>query len=183
MRDVGGVARPVVCIVGAGTAGLEALLSAREALGASVDLRLVAPDREFRYRPMHHDSLFRPARERGIKVAELVAEAGATWVRDRAEVVRESERCLLTRDGDTVEFDYLLLAPRANDPNGRWPRGICGSAVETRASSTRSFGRSRPGRSRASRSLSRAAPAGRCRRMNSRWFSPGQRRGPTPRSR
>ena len=100
----------MVCIVGAGTAGLEALLSARDVLGASVDLRLVAPDREFRYRPMHRDSLFRPARERGIKVADLVAETGATWVRDRAEVVRESERCLLTRDGETVEFDYLLLA-------------------------------------------------------------------------
>ena len=114
--------------MGAGTAGLEALLSAREALGASVDLRLVAPDREFRYRPMHRDSLFRPARERGIKVADLVAETGATWVRDRAEVVRESERCLLTRDGDIVEFDYLLLAPgeRPRRPLAQgylWERG------------------------------------------------------------
>lgn len=125
---IASVARPVVCIVGAGTAGLEALLSAREALGASVDLRLVAPDREFRYRPMHRDSLFRPARERGIKVADLVAETGATWVRDRAEFVRESERCLLTRDGDTVEFDYLLLAPgeRSKRPLAQgylWERG------------------------------------------------------------
>jgi sulfide:quinone oxidoreductase len=103
----------MVCIVGAGTAGLEALLSTREVLGESADLRLVAPDREFRYRPMHRDSLFRPARERAIKVADLVAETGASWVRDRVDVVRESERCLLTRDGDTVEFDYLLLAPGA----------------------------------------------------------------------
>jgi sulfide:quinone oxidoreductase len=120
--------KPVICIVGAGTAGLEALLSAHEALGASADLRLVAPDREFRYRPMHRDSLFRPARERSIKVADLVAETGATWVRDRVEVVRESERCLLTRDGDTVEFDYLLLATgeRAKRPLAQgylWERG------------------------------------------------------------
>jgi sulfide:quinone oxidoreductase len=122
------MANPVLCIVGAGTAGLEALLSAREALGTSVDLRLVAPDHEFRYRPMHRESLFRPARERGIKIADLVAETGATWVRDRAEVVRESERCLLTRDGDTVEFDYLLLAAgeRARRPLAQgylWERG------------------------------------------------------------
>src|ERR1035437_960508 len=122
---IASVARPVVCIVGAGTAGLEALLSAREALGASVDLRLVAPEREFRYRPMHRDSLFRPARERGIKVADLVAETGATWVRDRAEVVRESERCLLTRDGETVEFDYLLLACGERSKRPR-PRGFLG---------------------------------------------------------
>jgi sulfide:quinone oxidoreductase len=122
------MARPVVCIVGAGTAGLEALLSVRETLGASVDLSLVAPDREFRYRPTHRDSLFRPARERGLKVADLVAETGATWIRDRAEVVRESERCLLTRDGDTVEFDYLLLAAgeRSKRPLAQgylWKRG------------------------------------------------------------
>jgi sulfide:quinone oxidoreductase len=125
---IASVARPVVCIVGAGTAGLEALLSIREALGASVDLWLVAPDREFRYRPMHRDSLFRPARERGIKVADLVAETGATWVRDRAEVVRESERCLLTRDGDIVAFDYLLIAAgeRSKRPLAQgylWERG------------------------------------------------------------
>ena len=125
-----------VCVVGAGTAGLEALLSIRDALGASVDLCLVAPDREFRYRPMHRDSLFRPARERAIKVADLVAEAGATWVRDRAEVVRESERCLLTRGGDIVEFDYLLLAPgeRSKRPLAQgylWERGGDPSFLDT----------------------------------------------------
>ncbi len=77
---------------------------------------------------MHRDSLLRPARERGINVADLVAETGATWVRDRAEVVRESEGCLLTRDGDIVEFDYLLLAPgeRSKRPLAQgylWERG------------------------------------------------------------
>jgi sulfide:quinone oxidoreductase len=133
---IASMARPMVCIVGAGTAGLEALLSIREALGASVDLCLVAPDRDFRYRPMHRDSLFRPARERGIKVADLVAETGATWVRDRAEVVRESERCLLTRDGDIVEFDYLLLAPgqRPKRPLAQgylWERGGNPSFLDT----------------------------------------------------
>jgi sulfide:quinone oxidoreductase len=105
------MAKPVICIVGAGTAGLEGLLSAREVLGAGAELTLVAPDREFRYRPISRDSLFRPTRERGVKVAELVAEVGAAWVRDRAEVVHEPERIVLTRDGDTVEFDFLLLAP------------------------------------------------------------------------
>ena len=77
---------------------------------------------------MQRDSLFHPARERGIRVADLVADAGATWIRDRAEFVRESERCLLTRDGDTVEFDYLLLAPgeRSKRPLAQgylWERG------------------------------------------------------------
>jgi len=122
------VARPVVCVVGAGTAGLEALLAARECLGAAAELRLIAPDREFRYRPMSPGSLFRPAEERGVAIAELAAQAGAEWVADHAAAVYEQERQVLTRDGDTVDFDFLLLAlgsrPRRALRQGYlWERG------------------------------------------------------------
>jgi sulfide:quinone oxidoreductase len=102
-----------ICVVGAGTAGLEGLLGARQALGPEANLRLIAPEREFRYRPMTPDSLFRPAPERGLAIADLVAKTGATWVVDRADAIRQDERSVLTRDGDTVPFDYLLLAPGA----------------------------------------------------------------------
>ena len=101
---------PTVCVVGAGTAGLEGLLAARERLGGNAELLLIAPEREFRYRPMSRDSLFRPAAERSLAVADLVAEAAATWVEDQARAVHEAERTVLTRDGDTVVFDFLLLA-------------------------------------------------------------------------
>jgi len=122
------VAGPVVCVVGAGTAGLEALLSAREALGPDAELRLIAPESQFRYRPMSPDSLFRPAGERGVAIAELAAEAGAVWVDDRAVAVDETERYVLTRDGDTVGFDFLLLAlggrsRRALRQGYAWERG------------------------------------------------------------
>jgi sulfide:quinone oxidoreductase len=100
----------IVCIVGAGTAGLEGLLSARNQLGGEPELVLIAPEREFRYRPMSRDSLFRPAAERSLAVADVVAQAAATWVEDRAQAVREAESTVLTRDGDTVVFDFLLLA-------------------------------------------------------------------------
>ena len=120
--------RPVVCVVGAGTAGLEGLLCAREVLGANVELRMIAPEREFRYRPMSAGSLFRPAEERGSAIAELVDFAEATWVTDRADIVREAECSVLTRDGDVVGFDYLLLAPgarprRALHQGFVWERG------------------------------------------------------------
>jgi sulfide:quinone oxidoreductase len=122
------VTGPVICVVGAGTAGLEALLAAREELGPDAELWLIAPERDFRYRPMSHDSLFRPAQERSLAIADFVAEAGATWVADRAEVVRQAERTVLTRDGDTVDFDFLLLAPgvrskRALSQGYIWQRG------------------------------------------------------------
>ena len=107
------MARRKVCVVGAGTAGLEGLLSARQELGPDAELRLIAPEREFRYRPMSRDSLFRPAPERSLAIADLVAQTGATWVADRADVIHEAEGSVVTRDGDTVDFDFLLLAPGA----------------------------------------------------------------------
>jgi sulfide:quinone oxidoreductase len=104
------MAGPIVCVAGAGTAGLEALLCAREALGADAELRLIAPDREFRYRPMSPDSLFHPAGEHGLAIGDLAAEVGATWVGDAAAAVDESARYVLTREGETISFDFLLLA-------------------------------------------------------------------------
>jgi len=128
VMDTTGVSRPVVCVVGAGTAGLEGLLSAREQLGSRAELRLIAPEHEFRYRPMSPGSLFRPALERGLAIADLVAQVGATWVADRADVIYEAERNVLTRDGDTVSFDFLLLAigarsKRALRQGHVWERG------------------------------------------------------------
>jgi sulfide:quinone oxidoreductase len=122
------VSRPVVCVVGAGTAGLEALLSAHEALGETVELRLIAPESEFRYRPMSGGSLFRPAQERAVAIGDLVAKAGATWVADRAAAVYQTERQVITRDGETVDFDFLLLAlgarsKRALSQGHVWERG------------------------------------------------------------
>ncbi len=106
-------AADVVCVVGAGTAGLEGLFAAREQLGARTRLRLIAPPDEFRYRPMSAGSLFRPASERGLSIAELAANARAAWTADRADVVRLDDRTVLTGEGDIVGFDFLLLAPGA----------------------------------------------------------------------
>ena len=108
---MGANGQPVVCVVGAGTAALEGLMSVHARLGLLAELRLVAPDREFRYRPMDPDSPFRPARERGLKIADVAKEVDARWIADRADIVDESERIVITREGEVVHFDYLLLAP------------------------------------------------------------------------
>lgn len=122
------MASPVVCVVGAGTAGLEGLLLARRQLESAADLCLIAPEREFRYRPMSPDSLFRPAKERGLAIVDIVSEAGSRWVADRAVLVDEVQRSVVTRDGETVTFDFLLLAvgarPRRALRQGYlWARG------------------------------------------------------------
>lgn len=122
------MSKPVVCVVGAGTAGLEGLLTVHEQLGDRVDLRVIAPEREFRYRPMSAGSLFRPTQERGTPIGEIATEVGATCVRERVVAVHEADRCVVTRDGDTVSFDYLLLAAGARQERSLqqgfvWERG------------------------------------------------------------
>jgi len=104
------MAAPRLTIVGGGTAALEALLAARRSLAQDADLCLLAPEREFRYRPIDPDAVLRPVAERGLRIAELVAKTGARWVVDRAAVVDDAQRNLLTRDGDTLDFDYALIA-------------------------------------------------------------------------
>jgi sulfide:quinone oxidoreductase len=119
---------PLLTIVGSGTGALEALLGARKLLGAEVELCLIAPEREFHYRPIDPDSLFAPVCERSLRIAEIAEIAGARLVDDRAAVVDQQRRSVLTRDGDSVGFDYLLLAPggrsqRALRQGELWMRG------------------------------------------------------------
>lgn len=120
--------RPVLCIVGAGTAGLEALLAARQRFGASIELCLIAPDREFHYRPIRPGHTLRPTAERSLQIADVTAELGADWVRDRVAAIHGADRQLLTRDGELINFDYLLLAagvsPHRTLQQGEvWQRG------------------------------------------------------------
>ncbi|MHB1834327.1 MAG: FAD-dependent oxidoreductase [Solirubrobacteraceae bacterium] len=122
------MSEPAVCVVGAGTAGLEALLRARDLLPSGVSLTLIAPEHEFRYRPMNTESLYRPAQERSLRIAEIVAETEATWIQGRVAAVRPEERALLTGDGDTLKFDHLLLALGASSRRALlqgyvWERG------------------------------------------------------------
>lgn len=117
-----------MCIVGAGTAGLEGLLAARELLGERVGLHLVCPEAEFRYRPMSPGSPFRPAAERALEIGALVEQSGASWTPDRAALVDESERMLVTHDGESIRFDGLLIAAgrryeRVLEQGHAWVRG------------------------------------------------------------
>lgn len=89
---------------------MEALLGAHELLGERAELRLIEPEEEFRYRAVDSAEPLRSQPERTLTVAQLLAGTGATIVRDRLVEVREQDRTLLTRDGDLLPFDYLLIA-------------------------------------------------------------------------
>ena len=123
-----GLDSPAIVVAGAGTAGLEGLLAARERFGEGAELYLIAPEGEFRYRPAIRSSLFRTAAERGLRLQDVATAAGATWIRDRADFVDESAGVVVTRDGSTLDFDFLLLAMggrpvRPLNQGNLWARG------------------------------------------------------------
>ena len=168
--------KPIVCIAGAGTAGLEGLLAKRVALGASCRApRTDRPDREFRYRPMSRRFAV-PSRARA---GDLDRRAGRRRWCEVAQGPRRGRARLSARAHPGRRpggFDFLLLAPgeRSTRP---LRQGYVWGGEETQflIRSSSSWWRAL---SRASRSSVPAAPAGRYPRMSSRSSSGG--RPPAP---
>jgi sulfide:quinone oxidoreductase len=98
-------------IIGGGVAGLEAMLALREELGDGVDVRLHAPRREFRYRPLAVGEPFGTGRVVTYDLGELAERAGARFELDSVLAVDAERRHVYLHDGECVAYDFLLVAP------------------------------------------------------------------------
>jgi sulfide:quinone oxidoreductase len=103
-------ARPHVLIAGGGVAGLETLLALRALAGERVDITLVAPELRFINRSMAVVQPFRPQRVRGVRMQDVAAEHGARWHRGALDHVERERRAVVTKDGDELAYDRLVLA-------------------------------------------------------------------------
>ena len=99
-----------VLIAGGGVAALEALLALRELAGARVAPVLVAPDSEFRHRPLSVTEPFGLATARHLDLAEVALEHDATFMHDALAEVDPDGRRVHTRAGRELEYDALLIA-------------------------------------------------------------------------
>src|SRR3954464_12175288 len=110
-QDPGHGRRPSrVLIAGAGVAGLESLLALHALAGDRVDITLLAPETKFTNRPMSVDAPFKPQRVRGLKLAKVAAEFGATWRRGTLDRVDHERHVAVTHSGDEIAYDKLVLA-------------------------------------------------------------------------
>jgi sulfide:quinone oxidoreductase len=100
--------RVVIC--GGGIAGLEGLLRLRTLAGDALDITLVAPNDEFRYRPLAVDEPFALRGVRRYPLRRIAQRTGAEWVQDAAEWVDLNAQVLHTAAGAELPFDALLLA-------------------------------------------------------------------------
>ena len=119
-RQVGGtMKRPRVLIAGGGVAGLETLLALRALAGDRVDITILAPELRFVNRSMAVDQPFKPQRVRGIRLQHTAAELDAHWHHGALDRVEHERHRAVTKDGDELAYDKLVLAIGAH-PERQW---------------------------------------------------------------
>jgi sulfide:quinone oxidoreductase len=104
------VSRPSVLIAGGGVAGLETLLALRALAADRVDITLVAPELKFVNRSMAVDQPFKRQRARGIRLQEAAADLDARRHRGAVDRVEHERRRIVTKEGDVLPYDMLVLA-------------------------------------------------------------------------
>jgi sulfide:quinone oxidoreductase len=114
-----GATRQRVLIAGGGVAGLETLLALRALAGDRLDITIVAPELTFINRSMAVDQPFKPQRMRGVRLMDTAAESGARWHRGALDRVEHEHRRGVTKNGDELPYDMLVLALGAQ-PDHEW---------------------------------------------------------------
>jgi sulfide:quinone oxidoreductase len=99
-----------VVIAGGEVAGLEALLALRQLVPDRVAITLVAPTREFTYRPLSVAEPFERSRPRAFAVDQIALENHSAFRRAGVASIDEHRRKVTLTDGATVDYDALLLA-------------------------------------------------------------------------
>lgn len=99
-----------VLICGGGIAAIEALLRLRTLTADALDITLLAPNEELRYRPLAVDEPFARRGVRRYPLRTIARRTGAEWMQDAAEWVDSDAQTVHTGGGLVLPFDALLLA-------------------------------------------------------------------------
>lgn len=111
MRDDGQRGgRQKVLIAGGGIAGIEAALALRDLAGEQVEVDLRDPRHEFVFRPFAVGEPYGAARVFRYDLRQVAERSGASFHADGIVSVDTSRRLAVTRDGERLYYDYLLIA-------------------------------------------------------------------------
>lgn len=100
-----------VVVVGGGNAGISVAARLSRAV-PSVDLAIIEPSDKHYYQPLWTlvgGGVF-DKRVTERSEADYIPRK-ASWIRDAVTEIRPDENILITRDGQTVRYDYLVVAP------------------------------------------------------------------------
>lgn len=103
-----------VVIAGGGVAAVEALLALHELAGRRVEITLLSPEPEFLYRPVTVAEAFERGEARAYPLSEILAErGGGRLLRDSLAAVEPRNHVAVTRGGERVRYDALIVAAGA----------------------------------------------------------------------
>ncbi len=111
--------RARVLIAGGGVAVLETLLALRALAEDRVAVTIVAPKLKFINVSMAVAQPFHAQRVRGLRLENVAAELGADWRRGALDRVELERHLAVTKDGDELRYDMLVLALGAH-PGHEW---------------------------------------------------------------
>ena len=99
-----------VLIAGGGVAALEAALALRELGEGRISVEMLAPESQFWYRPLAVAEPFGLGEVKHFDLAELTADAGATFSSGALSGVDAGGRLAHTSAGSSISYDVLLVA-------------------------------------------------------------------------
>ena len=89
-----------------------------------LDITVLPPELKFNDLSMSVDQPFKPRRVRGLRLEEAVADLGARWHQAALDRVEPERKRVITRNGDEVASDMLVLALGAH-PEPEWHSRTC----------------------------------------------------------
>ena len=100
---------PHMVIVGGGVAGLEALMALRDLAGDRVELTLVSPDPDFKYKPLAVEEPFshQPPEQRALE--PIAREFGSRFVQAAVERVAPESHVVELSTGEHLHYAKLLV--------------------------------------------------------------------------
>jgi sulfide:quinone oxidoreductase len=98
-----------VLVVGGGVAGIEAMLALNDLAGDRVAISVLAPNREFVYRPMTVREPFGYAQANHHELSEIVRDSGAALIVGELGWVDRSAQLVHTTDERRLPYDALVL--------------------------------------------------------------------------
>jgi sulfide:quinone oxidoreductase len=99
-----------VLVAGGGVAGLELALALRALAEERVSVEIVAPEKEFTYRPLAVVEPFRAGEATSFPLRALVRAAGAELHVGEVASVDTAKRTVATHEGDELAYDVLVVA-------------------------------------------------------------------------
>lgn len=100
--------KAVIC--GGSIAAIEGLLRLRRLVGDAVDVMLVAPNDELRYRPAAVQEPFSRPSARRYPLRKIARRTNAEWVQEALEWIDPDGQVAHTAEGRAIPYDSLLLA-------------------------------------------------------------------------